>query len=175
MLLYLSKILTQVSFAPILCAVHCSIVPLAITLLSALSMQVPSSADKITHHQHCQLHDVEGGSSAAAAPSWMQIKYLLPFSLSLGWAAQAYLFHRDRSARRLFVASLGLSLLSAKTLSTTNVHSWQLFMRDHSTSVNLIGSALLIGSSFVRSPVMVRTGKITASCCKKNSELRKKD
>lgn len=104
--------------------------------------------------------------------------YVLPLSQSLGWAAQAYLFRRDRSARRLLIASFGLSLLSAKTVVSAlfetpttmegNVlSSWRTFVRDHSTAINLVGSALLIGSSFIRPSMGIVSAKTVTNCCKK--------
>lgn len=151
---------------------HCSIVPLAVTLLSALSLQLPASNNK-HQQQHCH-HHAESGQ--ATTPSWMH-SYVLPLSLSLGWAAQVYLFRRDRSARRLLLASFGLSLLSANTAVSTlfeaptvggNAFSWQTIVRDHATAVNLVGSALLIGSSFIRpSSMVIVSAKTVTNCCKK--------
>lgn len=105
--------------------------------------------------------------------------YVLPLSLSLGWVAQVYLFRRDRSARRLLIASFGLSLLSANTavsalfeeapttIEANAFSSWQTFVRDHSTTMNLVGSALLIGSSFIRPSMGIVSAKTVTNCCSK--------
>lgn len=42
---------------------------------------------------------------------------MLPASLGLGWAAQGWLYYRDRSVRRFTIATVGLGLITAKTVA----------------------------------------------------------
>lgn len=101
------------------------------------------------HHHH------EGHS----AYSWFEL-IALPTTLLMGWAAQFYQFYRDRGLKRLFMASFGLLLLTVKTvlpymqpaMGAGEPGAVQRFVTQYSISISLVGSALLIGSSFMRPP-----------------------
>lgn len=95
----------QAALAPILCAIHCSLLPLSVSVLSALSLsdRVQNAAAADGHHHHGEA-------------GWFEA-YVLPASLGLGWAAQGWLYWRDRSVRRLTLASVGLGLITAKTVA----------------------------------------------------------